>query len=84
MKAIVPVYKICSACLGEGVVESMTHPASSLDTNHKFENVQCVSCDGLGYVPTGDFIYNQTDMPFTHDLENVRSEKVKMAIKRKI
>ena len=53
---IKPVYRICPACLGEGLVKTNPNPNSNITPAIVISyNIQCEVCKGKGMVPTGEF-----------------------------
>lgn len=64
------VYKICTACLGEGVVESSEIDVTKVvisregveeEPTEKRGNVKCYVCNGKTIVPSGFFILEEGD-----------------------
>lgn len=57
-----PILRLCPACLGEGEIESIPNPESSIDnSSKKAKFTKCPSCKGEGYVETGMFILEKND-----------------------
>jgi len=53
---IKPVYKICNACLGVGIIEKIPHVRPMTYRENQDEHEICYICHGKGYIPTGFFI----------------------------
>ena len=66
-----PIYKLCTACLGEGKVENLTPEnmkvtikESGLHEEPTIKRIEeeCYICHGDGYIPTGFFIFEECDI----------------------
>ena len=65
------IYKLCTACLGEGKVENLTPEdmkvtikESGLHEESTVKRIEdeCYVCHGDGYIPTGLFIFEECDI----------------------
>lgn len=65
------MYKVCTACWGEGVVDNYVPPNSSSGTT-KIVTEKCDTCGGTGITPTGHFTVDEGGMmfPLKRELEN--------------
>ena len=65
------IYKICTACLGEGKVEdinpekmkvTITPSRLNEDPTEKRDISTCYVCKGDGFIPTGFFMFDEDDL----------------------
>jgi len=61
---MMPTYKICPVCRSKG---SHIYPYD----NERKTSKSCITCEGKGYVPTGEFILNGDPRPLLLQIKDL-------------